>query len=133
MESRATNCEAMVKAGVVVNGGGVVEVSVAFDGMAEGVLGSNDSAGFLNTFVAAPKRLDSGGLDESPVAQAGFAEGLFFDAAAPNALWVPDANALNAPLVLVLMEDVAGGAALETAPKDGFPNAEAPVWRPKED
>lgn len=107
---------------------GVVDVPVAFDGIAEGVLGSDDSAGFLNTFVAVPKGLDSGGLDGSPVAQTGFAEGPFFDAAAPNALWVLDANALNAPLVLVLIEDVAGGAALETASKDGFPNAEAPVW-----
>lgn len=61
-----------------VNGGGVIDVSVVLGGISEGVLGSDDSAA---------------GLDESPVAQTGCAEGPFLDAAAANALWALDANA----------------------------------------
>lgn len=112
----------------MVNDGSVVDVSAVFGGIAESVFESGDSAGFANAFVVTPKGLGSGGLDELPAAQTGFAEGPFFDAATPNALWVPDAKALNAPPVLVLTGGVAGGAALGTAPKDGFPNAKAPVW-----
>ena len=93
IESRARNCADMEKAGVEVNGDGAVDVSVVFDGIAEGVLGSGDSAGFPNKVVVPPKGLDSACLDESPIAQTGFAAGPPFDAAVANALWVPDANA----------------------------------------
>lgn len=67
--------------------------SAVFDGIANGVFCSGDSAGFPNVFVVTPDRLDSAGLDESPTAQTGFAAEPPFDAAAANALWAPDANA----------------------------------------
>ena len=50
MESRATK----ERAGAVVNGDGVVDAPVVFDGIANGVLGSGDSAGLPNTFAVAP-------------------------------------------------------------------------------